>query len=224
MADNESRRKRIPPSVVKRLTRYFTHVEDLIALGTEWVASRELAEALGLTSSTVRQDLSHLNFYGISKRGYRTRGFLTVLAKLLGTDTEWKMVVVGAGNLGRALALHEEFSRRGFRICGIFDKDPRKAGRKVGSLTVQPIRRMPLFIKDNQVDVGIIAVPASAAQSVADLLILSRIRSILNMTLTHLVAPRQVAVVDSRIVGSLLELSHAMTNASPPGSGRRHRR
>lgn len=200
----------IPLSVIRRLTRYLTHVQGLRLEGVEWVSSKELAFALGLTSSTVRQDLSHINFAGISKRGYQTCGFHKELANVLGADTTWNMIVVGAGNLGRALALHEDFSRRGFCICGIFDNDRKKVGKRVGSLRVQHLRKMPAFVKKSRVDIGVIAVPGAAAQSVADFLILSRVKGILNMTLTHLVAPRHVAVIDSRITASLMELSHAI--------------
>lgn len=197
--------------MVKRITKYLTFVQGLRAEGVDWVSSQDMADALGLTSSTVRQDLSHIDFHGISKRGYETRGFHKVLAKVLGADTVWNMIVVGAGNLGKALALHEEFPRRGYNVCGIFDNDPRKTGRKVGRFTVRHIRNMPRLIKDGKIDVGIIAVPASAAQSVADMLIISRVRGILNMTLTHIIAPKHIVVIDSRIVASLFELSHAIT-------------
>jgi redox-sensing transcriptional repressor len=201
----------IPQSVIKRLTKYLTFVQGLRAEGVDWVSSQDMADALGLTSSTVRQDLSHIDFHGISKRGYETCGFHKVLAKVLGADTVWNMIVIGAGNLGKALALHEEFPRRGYNVCGIFDNDPRKTGRKVGRFTVQHIRDMPRLIKEGNIDVGVIAVPASAAQSVADMLIISRVRGILNMTLTHIVAPKHIVVIDSRIVASLFELSHAIT-------------
>ena len=202
--------KVIPQSVVKRLTKYLTYVQGLRAAGVDWVSSQDIADALGVTSSTVRQDLSHIDFYGISKRGYETCGFHKILAKVLGADVGWNMIVVGAGNLGKALALHEEFSERGYCICGIFDNDPRKTGKRVGHLTVQHIRDMPRAIRDGRIDVGLIAVPAPAAQSVADLLIISRIRGILNMASTHIVAPKHVVVVDARIVASLFELSHAI--------------
>lgn len=198
----------IPQSVRRRLTRYLTYVEGLCQDGVEWVSSRDLADGLGLTPSTVRQDISHVDFSGISKRGYAAAGLRRTLTTLLGADTTWSMVVVGAGNLGMALSRHEEFARRGFRIEGIFDNDPKKIGRKVGSLQVMALREMPAFVSDRRVDIGLLAVPAPAAQAVADLLIAAGIKGLLNLALTHVVAPRRVAVVDSRIVVSLLELTH----------------
>jgi len=169
---------------------------------------------LGLTSSTVRQDLSHLDFSGTSKRGYETEGLFRVLVGVLGADKPWNMVVVGAGNLGRALALHEEFSRRGFHIRGIFDADPGKVGRKLGSLTVRRMDELPVLVPEWGVEMGIIAVPATAAQDVADRLIASGVRGLLNLALTHITVPQDVAIIDSRIVASLLELSHLVSFGS----------
>jgi len=200
----------MPQSVISRLTRYLTHIQTLCASGVKWVSSQEIADNLGLTSSTVRQDLSYLDFSGVSKRGYETSGLEKVLAQVLGADLEWKMVVVGAGNLGKALALHEEFARRGFNIVGIFDADPKKLGKRVGDLSIMSPRDIPMVVAEKRVDIGVIAVPSSAAQAVADMLIMSGVKGLLNLALTHIVAPRNVPVIDSRVVASLLELSHTI--------------
>mgnify|MGYP001466760858 CR=1 FL=1 len=199
-----------PPSVVQRLTKYLAQVQTLCDQGVEWVSSMELAETLGLTSSTVRQDLSYLDFSGTSKRGYATAGLSQVLKGALGADIGWNMVVVGAGNLGRALALHEEFVRRGFNIVGIFDNDPKLVGRRIGRLTVQGMRDMPAVIGEKNVAIGVIAVPAPAAQNVSDILIASGIKGLLNLSLAHLIAPSRVAIIHSRMVASLMELTHAI--------------
>ena len=200
----------MPQSVIGRLTRYLAHVQTLCAQDIKWISSQDIADNLGLTSSTVRQDLSYLDFSGVSKKGYETRGLEKVLSEVLGADVQWKMVVVGAGNLGKALALHEEFSRRGFNIVGIFDADLKKIGRKVGDLTIMGHREIPMVISEKKVDIGVIAVPSSAAQSVADMLIMSGIKGLLNLALTHIVAPKHIPVIDSRVVASLLELSHTL--------------
>ena len=200
----------IPASVVRRFPRYYAHVQRRRRDGAEWVSSQDLAEALGLTSSTVRQDLSHVDFSGISKRGYSTAGLEQVLAQVLGADQELRVVIVGAGNIGRALALHGEFSGKGFRIVGIFDNSPRLVGRVVGALTVQHMKELAAAVKDRRADIGIIAVPAESAQAVADQLVLSNIRGLLNLAHVHLLVPRRVSVVDTRIVASLQELSYAI--------------
>lgn len=213
----------LPSSVIRRLTRYLTEVQMLRERDVEWVASHELAEGLGLTSSTVRQDLTHLDFSGTSKRGYETAGLERVLNRVLGADTEWRMVVVGAGNLGRALAVHEDFPRRGFKVVGVFDADKQKIGMRLGSVKVRGMRELPGVVRRERVDVGIIAVPAHAAQSAADLLIAAGVRGLLNLALTHVIAPRHVAVTESRIVSTVMELTYAVKclgePALPPGAG-----
>lgn len=197
-------------SAVKRMTKYLTAVQAMREEGVEWVSSQDLADALGLTSSTVRQDLSHLEFSGTSKRGYQTRGLEDILSKVLGADTTWRVVVVGAGNLGKALALHEEFPRRGFNIRGIFDNASEKVGTDVGRFKVRDMRDLPAFAGKEKIDVAVIAVPTHAAQQVADIIIASGVKGLLNLALAHIIAPQGVHVVDSRIVASLLELTHSM--------------
>jgi len=203
-------KKTISPSVVKRLPRYFSYVQALSANGIEWVSSSELAGQLGLTSSTVRQDFSCFDFSGISKRGYEVSGLQKMLADILGADTVWKIVVVGAGNLGRALALHEEFVRRGFDIVGIFDADSKKQGTKIGGLDVMPMDMLKGVVEKHHVTMGIIAVPDEAAQTVADLLVDAGVKGLLNMAMSHIVVPDRISVADSRIVASLQQLSHCV--------------
>lgn len=200
----------VPQAVVQRLTKYLAHVQTVCEQQIEWVSSGELAATLGLTSSTVRQDLSYIDFSGTSKRGYETTGLRRVLRNTLGCDKTWRTVVVGAGNLGRALAQHEDFARRGFQIVGIFDNSESIIGSKVGNLTVQAVRLAPKWIGVQKVEIGIIAVPSAAAQEVGDILIASGVRGLLNLSLAHIVVPRHVSVIDSRVVASLMELTHAI--------------
>lgn len=206
---------RIPQSVVRRLPKYLTQAQRLRQAGVEWVSSAELGEALGLTSSTVRQDLSHIDFSGISKRGYLTAGLEAALAVTLGADHEVCCVVVGAGNLGRALALHEEFARQSFKICGVFDVNPAIVGKRVGKLVVQAMDDLAGVVCGQDVDIGIVAVPHSAAQQVADRLIVAGVRGLLNLTTAHLIVPRKVSVVDARVLASLRELAYAVKISEP---------
>ncbi len=205
-----SLKKVIPPSVVKRLPRYLSCVQALNVQDVEWVSSSELAGHLGLTSSTVRQDFSCFDFSGISKRGYNVVGLQEMLVEILGADVKWKIVVVGAGNLGRALALHEEFVRRGFDIVAVFDADSEKQGAVIGDLKVLPMCDLPDIVEKHGVGMGIVAVPATAAQNVADLLVTAGVKGILNMSMANIVAPSHVSVRESRIVSSLQQLSHCV--------------
>jgi len=201
---------RIPVSVIRRLPRYLTQAQRLHQDGVEWVSSVSLAKELGLTSSTVRQDLSHIDFQGISKRGYSTGGLKTALAMTLGVDRDIGCVLVGAGNLGRALAMHEEFSRQGFKIGGVFDNHPSVVGKKVGRFIVKPVGELPSIIYDLRLEIGIISVPHDAAQQAADVLIQAGIQGLLNMTTAHLHVPDAIPVVDARILLSLRELAYAV--------------
>jgi redox-sensing transcriptional repressor len=207
MTDNG---KPVPPAVLKRLTHYYAAVQGMRADEVEWVSSTEIAEALDLTSSTVRQDLSYLDFTGVSKRGYETRGLETALARALGADRVWNMLIVGAGNLGRALALHQEFRRRGFVIRAVCDSDVFKTGLKLGDLEVQRMHHVPELVREHDIDIGVIAVPASAAQEVAELLVEAGVRGLLNLSPVHVNVPDDIAVTDARILASLQELTHAL--------------
>jgi len=169
-----------------------------------------LAEAFSLTSSTVRQDLSYLKISGRARCGYRITELERILGSVLGVDNGWKAVIIGAGNLGRALALHGAFGRQGFEICGIFDAEPRLFGKKCGQLTVQQMSDLPDMVRQGLVDIGIIAVPAAAAQTVAGQLAEAGVRGILNLTCAHVSVPEGVTVINARIVESLQELSYAL--------------
>ena len=217
METHEPSIARIPGAVVRRLPKYLTQAQQLRQQGAEWVSSSDLAEALGLTSSTVRQDLSHIDFQGISKRGYSIIGLETALARTLGVDRDLVCVLVGAGNLGRALSLHEEFGRQGFKIVGVFDNSPSVIGKKVGRFVVQDIEELPTMVRDQKVELGIVSVPHEAAQSVADGLIHAGIRGLLNLTTAHLIVPGTVSVVDARILASLRELAYAVRSQSVDG-------
>lgn len=207
--------EKIPVSVVRRMPKYLTQVQLLRKAGVVWVSSTELGSALGLTSSTVRQDLSYIDYHGVSKRGYATAGLETSLSQTLGADQETCCVVVGAGNLGRALALHDEFLRQGFRICAVFDNNPAILGRKVGRFVIQPMSELSSVVCGQDVDIGIVSVPPSAAQQVADQLILAGVRGLLNLTTAHILVPKKVSIVDARILASLRELAYALKNSEP---------
>jgi redox-sensing transcriptional repressor len=210
MEPDEITSLKIPVSVVRRLPRYLTQAQHLRQEGVEWVSSLSLAETLGLTSSTVRQDLSHIDFQGVSKRGYSTAGLEAALARTLGVDRDITCVLVGAGNLGRALALHDEFGRQGFKIVGVFDSAPAVVGKKVGRFTVQGMTDLAVVVREQKVEIGIISVPHEAAQPVADQLIAVGVRGLLNLTTAHLLVPVEASVVDARVLASLRELAYGV--------------
>lgn len=200
----------IPLPVIRRLPKYLVHVQELREEGVEWASSQDIADALGLTSSTVRQDLSHMDLRGISKKGYETSQLEAVLRQILGADIMHHVFIVGAGHLGRALAEHGAFSRRGFEICGLFDQDEQLIGQSFGPVEVMSIEELPEQAQKFSIDIGIIAVPSSAAQLVADQLVASGVKAILNLAYKHIKVPEGVTVVDARIMESLQELAYGL--------------
>jgi redox-sensing transcriptional repressor len=197
----------IPVPVVRRFTKYLSHVQGLRKDGARWVSSSELADALGLTSSTVRQDLSHLDISGISRRGYDTDAFEEVLHRELDGGKTWSTVIVGAGNMGRALASHQEFEEHGFKVQALFDRDESIVGRQMGGVSVKPIVGLSDFVRENRVDLGIIAVPSSSAQEVADQLVAAGLKGILNLARSHVKVPEDVVVLNTRLLEYLQELA-----------------
>lgn len=202
--------EKIPGPVIRRLPKYLVHVQELRDEVVEWASSQEIADALGLTSSTVRQDLSHMDLKGISKKGYQIIQLEAVLRQILGADKLHRMVIVGAGNLGRALAAHGDFGRRGFEICGLFDQDDTLVGTSVGSVEVKPMSELLVEAGRKRIDIGVIAVPTQAAQSVAEQLVQAGVPAILNLAYKHIQVPEGVTVVDARLMESLQELAYVL--------------
>jgi len=206
----DNRPHRIPTPVIRRLAKYMGHLRSLRDETQEWVSSRELARALGLTDATVRQDISYLDFSGREKFGYEVGGLRRVLGDVLGVHAGRRAVIVGAGNLGRALALHDDFATCGFDICGIFDVSSQLIGTNVGTMVVQDMAALPRIVGRHGVEIGILAVPAVAARTAALGLIAAGVKGILNLASAHLSPPPGVVIVDARLVESIQELSALM--------------
>jgi redox-sensing transcriptional repressor len=207
-----SRDSKLPFPVIRRLPKYLTHARELIRANVDWISSRSVADALGLTSSTVRQDLSHLDLTGVSKRGYEVVRLERVLAEELGAETEHRCVIVGAGNLGCALALQGDFITHGFDVCAIFDNNPEVIGTRVGRLTIRPMEALRRVVRSRKVEIGIIAVPALVAQTVALQLAEAGVKGLLNLAYVHIRMPADLdaVVVDARILASLQELAYSI--------------
>jgi redox-sensing transcriptional repressor len=201
---------RLPGPVLRRFPRYLTHVRELKKANQQWVSSREIAETLGLTMSTVRQDMSHLDLTGVSKRGYEVNRIEEVLGETLGARTVHHNVIIGAGLLGKALALHADFEEHGFRTVAIFDSARSLVGKRVGALVIRPMSQLRSIVRDQKVDIGVVAVPAASAQSVANQLVEAGVKGILNLAHTHLHTPRTVVVVETRILSRMQEIAYAI--------------
>ena len=208
------RPRKLPEPVVRRLPRYLIDVQELHATGVTWVSSIELGRALGLTSSTVRQDLSHLDLEGVSKRGYEIKKLMSALVRELGANRSHRVVIVGAGFLGSAIALHADLGRYGFEVCALMDVNPEILGASIGRIQIQPMNVLPQIVAREKIDIGIIAVPAAQAQAVADELVACGVTAILNLALAQLKVPDTTQVVDERIVVRLQELAYVMRTSA----------
>lgn len=215
-----AKKSRIPAPVIRRLPRYLIRVRELRRAGRTWASSADLAEALDLTPSTVRQDVTHLDLAGVAKRGYEISRLEAALSAKLGADARHPCVIVGGGLLGRALALHGDMTEHGFLPKAILDADPRRVGRRVGELRILPMSRLAATVRARRATIGIIAVPAAAAQDVADRLVAAGIRGILNLAHRHVRVPARVPVVEARILARLQELAYAI-RTGPGGRGDR---
>lgn len=186
--------RRIPDATVARLPLYHRGLLELVRAKRPTVSSEELADATGVNAAKVRKDLSYLGTYGTRGVGYDVENLLLQIGRELGLTENWPVVIVGIGNLGRALAAYGGFSARGFRIAALLDADPEKTGVKVGQLQVRATSELPKVVAELHVAIGIIATPGHAAQGVADQLVEAGVHSILNFSPSVLNVPEGVAV------------------------------
>jgi redox-sensing transcriptional repressor len=184
----------IPPVVIDRLPLYARALAALEAQGREVVSSQELGHLLNVTPAQIRKDLSYFGRFGKQGRGYDVAKLLDELRRILGLNRQWRMALVGVGRLGRAILGYEGFLPQGFRIVEAFDSDPSLIGQKVNGLVIRDTADLEKVLAENRVDVGIVAVPADAAQGVIDSLVRCGVKAILNYAPTAAHVPRGVQI------------------------------
>jgi len=204
--------KRIADSTIRRLSLYLRFLEDFEARGLTTISSDELAARGGTTSAQVRKDLSFFGSFGKRGLGYSVPELSSRLRKILGLEREWRVIIIGAGKIGAALAQYNGFAERGFRITAIYDNDPRKIGRAVDGLTIRALDRLPGDPESAAADIAVIAVPAAAAQATADLVVEAGIHAIMSFAPSRLAVPDDVAVKMVNMAMELEGLSFALTN------------
>ncbi len=209
-----SQRKPFPKITIVRLSGYYRALEDAAVGGMESINSQELGHRLRVKASQVRKDLTYFGEFGKRGMGYNVNFLMRQLKDILGINREWNLVVVGAGKVGQALLGYEGFRQRGFHIKAIFDSDPTKAGQTIGHLTVLPLEQLEEVIAREEVELGVIAVPAKAAQEVADLLVKSGVKGIMNFASTPLSLPARVKSAGVDLTTTLEFLCHQITNDS----------
>jgi len=185
---------KIPEATIVRLSVYSRFLEQADKRGIVTISSGEIAEGVGVSPAQVRKDLAYFGEFGTRGVGYNVKDLLRHTLKILGLGGEWPVIVVGAGNLGTALVSYKGFRERGFNIIGLFDNDLTKIGKKVGDLEVLGLEKMTDTIIKNKVKIGILAVPATVAQDVADEMIKAGVKAILNFAPRVINAPEDVEV------------------------------
>ena len=185
---------KIPDIVVGRLPIYLRALTFMEAEGQKITSSQELGDKLGISSAQIRKDLSHFGEFGKQGTGYHIDFLKQQLRRILKVDCEWEIVMIGAGDLGHALAHYGGLPKRGFRITAIFDKDPAKQGQKLGMCVVQDTNYMAAVIKEKGYKIAAIVVPAFAAQEVADTCIKAGIKAFLNYAPITLSVPPGIHV------------------------------
>ena len=186
--------RRIPEATVARLPLYLRSLYELAAADVTTVSSERLADLCGVNAAKVRKDLSHLGSYGTRGVGYDVGVLLSQISRELGLNQDWAIAIVGLGNLGHALANYKGFGARGFRIVGLFDADPARIGEAIGNIRVAHVDDLPAVAARTPIAIGIIAVPATVAQQVADRLVEAGVVSILNFAPTVLTVPDRVSL------------------------------
>jgi redox-sensing transcriptional repressor len=212
--------RRIPEATVARLPLYYRALFEIADQDVATVSSERLAELAGVNAAKVRKDLSYLGSYGTRGVGYDVDFLLHEISRELGLTHDWPVAIVGMGNLGQALANYRGFGARGFRIVALVDNDPAKIGRRVGDLVVESLEDLPDITREREIAIGMIAVPATAAQEVADRLVEAGVRSILNFAPTVVVAPEDVSMrkVDLAIELQILSFYQQRRAAAPKRS------
>ena len=199
-------KSKISDAVVKRLPIYRRYLEDLIKEDVERISSNELSSLIGFTASQIRQDLNNFGGFGQQGYGYNIKGLYKEITSILGLDREYKMVIVGTGNLGQALANYTKYYKSGFPIIGMFDVNPRIIGIKINDIEVRDSDTLLDFLLENPVDIGIITTTKSAAQGVADKLVEGGVKGIWNFAPCDLKVPPHVSVENVHVTDSLNSL------------------
>lgn len=216
----QTKAAKIPEKTVTRLSIYLRCLEELESDGITSISSKQLAERFGLNSAQVRKDLAYFGQFGVRGLGYHVAELKHNVERILGLKQDWEVTLVGVGNLGSALLAYRGFGARGFRIGTAFDADPSKIGQSVSGVPVLALTSLVSSVRGKRIKIGIITVPAPAAQGVADLLVEAGVTAILNFAPAQITVPDGVKVQNVDLSVLLKTLSYHTVRADRP-AGRR---
>lgn len=211
--------KRIADSTVRRLSMYLRYLEDLDTRGQQTASSDELAHLCGTTPAQVRKDLSFFGSFGKRGLGYPVHELTAHLREILGLQREWKVLIIGAGKIGAALANYRGFRQRGFTVAGVYDNDPHKVGQPWGESIVRPMSALEGDLASVDAPIAVLAIPAEGAQAVVDRIVAAGVRAILNFAPAQITVPAQVNLKSVNMAMELEGLSFALTNAGDLDEG-----
>ncbi len=201
---------KISQAVISRLPRYLRYLGDLKDEGVERISSHDLSIRMHVTASQIRQDFNHFGGFGQQGYGYNVGYLYDEIGKILGLDHKHSMVIIGAGNLGQALANYMNFEKRGFFVKGIFDRNEEVIGKKVRNLEIQDITNLESFITDNQIEIAVLTLPKAGATEISKILVRSGITAIWNFAHVDLDLPDNVIVENVHLSESLMKLSYKL--------------
>lgn len=213
--DAEAPELQVPKAVVSRLSLYLRELQHLVRDGHETTSSTQLGRVLGFTDAQVRKDLAYFGQFGYPGIGYRCSELIDAIKGILGTKQPWPLAIIGLGNLGRALMGYRGFQQQGFQIVAAFDTDPAKIGKSVEGIEIFDLEEVQRIAKERHIRLAIIAVPAAAAQKVADSLVAAGIEGLLNFAPVTLNLPKQVQTIGVDLAIELEQLAFAVANQLP---------
>ena len=200
--------RKISRAVISRLPRYHRYLGDLLEEGVERISSNDLSKKMQVTASRIRQDLNNFGGFGQQGYGYNVKYLYTEIGKILGLDKTHNFIIIGAGNLGQALANYASFERSGFILKSLFDVNPRLEGMSIRGVQVRMMDEMVDFLQHNDIEIAALTIPKSKAVEVADVLVENGIKAIWNFAHTDLTLPKDVVVESVHLSDSLMQLSY----------------
>ena len=200
--------REISKAVITRLPRYYRYLGELMELGVERISSNELSSRMKVTASQIRQDLNNFGGFGQQGYGYNVKYLYTEIGKILGLDRCHNFIIIGAGNLGQALANYASFERSGFILKSLFDVNPRLEGVTIRGIPVRMVDELEDFLKNNDIEIAALTLPKSKAIEVADILVDNGVKGIWNFAHTDLSLPKDVVVENVHLSDTLMKLSY----------------
>ncbi len=200
-------KREISQVVIKRMPRYYRYLGELLEKNIERISSKELSELMNVTASQIRQDLNNFGGFGQQGYGYNVLYLYNEIGRILGLDMEHQVIIIGAGNLGQALATHSTFEKQGFIIRGVFDVRPELKDKPIKKIKIQMMDELEDFCKNNKVDIAALTIPKTAAQEVAQKLESYGVRAFWNFSHLDLELGEHVIVQNVHLSDSLMRLS-----------------